>query len=262
MPSPFPGMDPFLESPRIWPDVHHELISQIRAALNPRLGPEYVARIELRVYFTGYDDPGIDVIIPDVRIEERETNGPKKPRKSNGAAVAIAEPMVLPTLIDDEIKEAHLEIRNRDSNALVTIIELMSPANKIRGSRGRESFLAKKQETVASGVNWLEIDLLRAGVSSAAYTPLRECDYRVLRYRSKAKGCFWPIDLRKKLPVIGVPLRGKEADIPLDLGAVLNAAYDNAAYERSIDYRKEPEPPLKGADKTWADKLLRQRGLR
>ena len=52
MPSPFPGMDPYLESPTIWPDVHHRLISEIQSTLNPRLRPQYVARVELRVYFS------------------------------------------------------------------------------------------------------------------------------------------------------------------------------------------------------------------
>jgi hypothetical protein len=35
--SPFPGMDPYLESPAIWPDVHHEIISENRATLTPNL---------------------------------------------------------------------------------------------------------------------------------------------------------------------------------------------------------------------------------
>lgn len=98
MPSPFPGMDPYLETPDLWPDVHHELISQIRSQLNPRLRPRYVARVELRVYVSG----------------------------------------------DDEVKEARIEIRSQESGALVTIIEVLSPANKVRGARGRSSFMAKR----------------------------------------------------------------------------------------------------------------------
>ena len=264
MPSPFPGMDPYLESPDIWPDVHHRMISEIQASLNPTLRPHYVARVELRVYITGEEDPGFEVIIPDVRIEASGKNGGRKAKQGNGASVAVAEPEVIPFLFDDdEIKEAYLEIRRRDSGALVTIIELMSPANKIRGAHGRDSFMEKRRSTVGSDVNWVEIDLLRAGIPSASAALLGPSDYRVLMYRAKQRrGHVWRITLRQALPTIGIPLRGKDADVPLDLGAVLNAAYDHAAYDLSIDYGREPAPPLVAADRKWADKLLRERGLR
>ncbi len=85
MPSPFPGMDPYLETPDLWPDVHHELISQIRQVLNPALRPRYVARVELRLYVSDDDDPGRDVLILDVRIEKargkKATKGPAQPRR-------------------------------------------------------------------------------------------------------------------------------------------------------------------------------------
>jgi hypothetical protein len=241
--------------------VHHELISQFRGALGPSLRPRYAARVELRVYVTDQDDPGLEVIIPDVRIEETLKNGGKKHRRSNGATATIAEPIELPILID-EIKEARIEIRTRESGNLVTIIELMSPSNKVAGSRGRESYMNKKREALASEVNWVEIDLLRGGLASRREPFLRPCDYRVFRYRSHAHGDYWPIDLRQALPVIGIPLRGKDPDVPLDLGATLNAAYDRAGYDLTIDYSKEANPPLKGADRSWADKLLREHGLR
>jgi hypothetical protein len=64
-------MDPYLESPNIWPDVHAKLISEIQTALSPALRPEYVVRVELRVYITDEDDPARHVIVPDLRIEEK-----------------------------------------------------------------------------------------------------------------------------------------------------------------------------------------------
>jgi hypothetical protein len=261
MPSPFPGMDPYLESPDIWPDVHHELISQIRSALSPNLRPNYVARVELRVYISDEDDPGREAIVPDVRIEKAIENGGKKAKRTNGAAIALAEPEIIPYLIDDEIKEARLEIRHRKSGALVTIIEVVSPANKIRGARGRESFMEKRRETRASDVHWVEIDLLRGGIPSVAL--VKPSDYRILMYRAKERsGRYWRIDMREPLPAIGIPLRGKDPEVPLELGKVLNAAYDHAAYDLSLDYRAEPEPPFAKQDKSWAHQLLRERGLR
>jgi hypothetical protein len=254
-------MDPYLESPDIWPDVHAKLISEIQTSLNPGLRPKYVARVELRVYISDEDDPGREMIVPDVRIEKAAHEGIKKGKQANGAAVALVEPEIIPYLIDDEIKEARLEIRHRKSGALVTIIEVVSPANKIRGSRGRDSFMEKRRETRTSDVHWVEIDLLRAGIPSVAL--VKPSDYRILMYRAKERtGRYWRIDMRQPLPPIGIPLRGKDADVPLELGKVLNAAYDHAAYDLSLDYSAEPEPPFAREDKTWAHQLMRGRGLR
>ncbi len=217
MPSPFPGMDPSLESPTLWPDAHHGLISHIQKALNPALRPRYVARVELRVY----------------RIEE-------------------------------EIEEARLEIRHLETGSLVTVIEVLSPTNKIRGARGRASFMEKRRETIASEVHWVEIDLLRAGVPSVTNPPLAPSDYRILVSRAGQRKAarYWPVSIRQPLPVIGIPLREPDDDVPLDLGCVLNGAYDDGAYDLSIDYRKKPDPPLQTDHAKWADRLLRERGLR
>ena len=68
MPSPFPGMDPYLEEPGLWPDVHHELISETRALLNTILRPKYYVRIEQRVYISDEGDSGRLVMVPDLRM--------------------------------------------------------------------------------------------------------------------------------------------------------------------------------------------------
>jgi hypothetical protein len=258
-------MDPYLETPDLWPDVHHELISGIRHALNPAIGPNYVARVELRVYISNDDDPARQ-FIPDARIET-STESTHKPTRStaNGAAtLAIAEPMIVPLTLDEEIEEARLEIKHVKTGALVTVIEVMSPSNKIAGSVGRESFMKKRRETLASAVHWVEIDLLRAGVPTMRQPAKAVSDYRAIvstaaDYR---RARYWPIYLRQVLPVIGIPLLAPDPDAPLDLAAVLNAAYDRAAYDRSVDYTAPPDPPLKKGDAKLADKLLRAKELR
>src|SRR5438874_11797542 len=78
MPSPFPGMDPYLETPNLWPDVHHELISQIRSALNPALLPRYVSWADLLVCISDVYDPGRGALIPDVRVEKTTARNGKK----------------------------------------------------------------------------------------------------------------------------------------------------------------------------------------
>jgi hypothetical protein len=165
--------------------------------------------------------------------------------------------------MDEEVEEAALKIVHVESEALVTVIEVLSPTNKIRGSRGRASFMAKRHEIMNTEVHWVEIDLLRAGVPSVTDPPLRPCDYRILVSRGdqRTRTRFWPVSVRHPLPVIGIPLRDKDPEVPLDLGAVFRAVYDRAAYDASVDYRKAPQPPLEGADAKWARELLRrQRG--
>jgi hypothetical protein len=70
------------------------------------------------------------------------------------------------------------------------------------------------------------------------------------------------VGIRQALPVIAVPLRGQDPEVALDLGAVFRTVYDRAAYERSVDYRKAPQPPLQGDDARWANTLLRGRGAK
>jgi hypothetical protein len=263
VPSPFPGMDPYCEAPSIWPDVHHELIGDIQAALNAVLRPRYVARVELRVYISDEDDPGREVLVPDLRVERTpKRKGNRKPKEE--PALAVTAPLIVPTLMDEEVEEAFLKLIHVETEELVTIVEVVSPTNKIRGSRGRASFMSKRQEIMNSEVHWVEIDLLRAGVPTVTDPPLPASDYRVLVSRAdrRTKTRFWPIGVRQALPVIPIPLRGKDPEVPLDLGAVFREAYDRAAYDLTLDYRKEPQPPLKGEDAKWARELLRGRSGR
>ncbi len=89
-------------------------------------------------------------------------------------------------------------------------------------------------------------------------------DYRIVVSRGEnwRRARFWPVSLRQALPVIAVPLRGKDPDVPLDLNAVLRTAYEKAEYDATIDYRRDPVPLLSREDAAWAAKLLREHGLR
>src|SRR4051812_7175962 len=103
MRSPFPGMDPYLESPVIWPDVHHGLISGIQAALNPSVRPRYVARVELRVYISDDDDPGRAALVPDVHVDRSPKRKGTRRAKAE-PALAVTQPLIVPTLMDEEIE--------------------------------------------------------------------------------------------------------------------------------------------------------------
>ena len=265
MPSPFPGMDPFLEDPGLWPDVHASLIYEARAFLSERLRPKYSVRIEDRVYISDQLDPGRSAIIPDLRIGVRPGwEGRSFEPENLDTSVEVDEPIVATMLIDIEIHEARIEIVDRESQFVVTIIELLSPANKVRDAEGRKSFKQKRQEVMSSPSHWVELDLLRVGFEMAKIRRLPPHEYlvHVSRPTDRPKGLFWPIRLSHRLPVIKIPLKPEDPDASLDLQAVLTTAYDRADYDLTIDYTRDPVPPLEGEWAAWADRLLRAKGLR
>jgi hypothetical protein len=143
MPSPFPGMDPYLENPGLWPDVHHTLISSYREMLAAQLRPKYVVGIEERTYILEESDvmAMLDVRIPDVEVSARLgwESAPFSPG-NEGAEPVIPEPVVVTTWLEEEVHEAYLTIQDRESHRVITVIELLSPANKRCNSSGRKSY--------------------------------------------------------------------------------------------------------------------------
>lgn len=263
MPSPFPGMDPWLEAPARWGTFHHDMISEIKNRLTQDLRPKYYARVEERVYISDPADPGRRVIIPDVRILARDQYPESAAFETQ--ATAVAEPIVLTTLIDDEIREAYIEVRDAADRRVVTVVEVVSPTSKVRGSRGRNSYQQKRSEVMNSDTHFVEIDLLRAGEPIAAREPLPPGDYfvHVSPADQRPEGLIWSIKLRQELPTIGIPLLPEDDDASLDLQAVFSTIYDQSAYDLDVDYTADPPPPpLAKADADWAAERLREAGLR
>jgi hypothetical protein len=262
MPSPFPGMDPYLEDPELWRDVHHERISAVRRHLSDQVLPRYVVRVESRVYVAGPGDLDGPPIYPDVQIEKK-----KRARKASSGVATVVRPSTAPVphpyLVGKEVEEHFLTVRD-PAKAVVAVIEVVSPSNKAPGSTGRREFLAKRDEVVTSNAHLVEIDLLRAGERSPADPVESPADYRVAVVSATKREWMrlWPIRLKDPLPVIGVPLKPPDADAPIDLGAVLADVYAAGHYEQSVNYRKPPVPPLPRALAGWANKLLREKGLR
>ncbi|MCL4201904.1 MAG: DUF4058 family protein [Pirellulaceae bacterium] len=260
MSSPFPGMDPYLEEPGLWPDVHHAIISEMQAVLNRAVRPAYHVRVEERVYISDEDDPGREVIVPDLRVAESDLRRHRNPVPGtiSTATLDISEPLVLTTLIDDEIHEARLEVIDRTDRSVVTVIEVLSPANKTPGSRGRASYIEKRREVMTSDSHFVEIDLLRAGTRMPTREMLPPADYlvHVSRNDLRPRGLIWPVMLAQRLPVIPIPLRGNDPEVPLDLQQTLNAAYERGAYDLAVDYHRQPVPPLNDEQRQWASELV------
>lgn len=259
MPSPFPGMDPYLEAPEIWPNVHHGLISEIQAALNRSLRPKYRSLVEERVYISDEHDPGRRVIIPDVAIQVA-SRGPeyRKADGTQGIELAVAEPVIATTMIEEEIREARIVIVDGVGRQVVTVIEVLSPTNKIVGSRGRANYEAKRSEVMQSPAHLVEIDLLRDGEPIYTGERLPPHDYlvHVSRRGQRPQGVLWPILVTQRLPIIQIPLLPSDADADLDLGEILNTAYDRAGYDLVVDYDKPPRVPLAPPTDRWAAEWL------
>lgn len=251
MPSPFPGMDPYLEDPRIWPDVHHRLISVIAEQLLPELNRNYFTLIEERVYIADDQDLTSQYFVPDVSVARMDA--PDEPGSLASTAV-LDEPLTTVTIRDREVREAYITIRDRASHDIVTVIEVLSPTNKLRGSNGFESYKAKRESVLASTTHFVEIDLLRAGSRPAHFDTYRRVDYmiHVSPEWMRPKGHLWLLKLPQPLPTIKIPLRQDESLAPLKLQAVLNTVHERADYFRMIDYSKQPVPPLTPRQYEWA----------
>ena len=139
MPSPFPGMDPFLEGQR-WPGFPHHLLEEILSVLVPRIGPRYVADVEERVFIEHHPEEPRRLMRPDVYAAGTGTPGPAP---GGGLATAVV-PVELTLPMPVEERDPFLTIRDREGLQLVAVIEVLSPSNKRAGTNDREDYLAKR----------------------------------------------------------------------------------------------------------------------
>ena len=251
MRSPFPCMDPWLEEPSLWPDLHHNLIGLFRRFLVPQLPDLYTTRVERRTYQLRVDDPGVRVAIPDVHILREAVPAFRVGSAGHGVSRPTAV-LTMPAGI--EFREPRLSIRDRRTKRVVTWIELLSPTNKEAGSHGREIYLAKRKRILRSRASLVEIDLLRRGERFRYFEPLPEGDYYgfVSRAGKRTESEVYAVRLADALPVLPVPLASPDKDVRLDLPEALNRAYAEARYDRDVDYGSPPDPPLEPARMKWA----------
>jgi hypothetical protein len=251
MPSPFPGMNPYLEQDDAWTDFHDGMIPAIRDALSPQVSPNYIVKIEEHIYI---HEPAADermlVGHGDVSVARLS----EKPGRTLGG-VAVQSPARIRIPSVDFHKHLFLEIRDRKRRELICVLELLSPTNKKPGP-DREQYLAKRASLLRSEAHFIEIDLLR-GWPRMPMEPLASCDYCIMvsRVEDRPDANFWPLQLRERIPPIPVPLRPPSADVALDLQEILHRVYD-AAYYKDYIYQGAPTPALHAEDAAWAAALL------
>jgi uncharacterized protein DUF4058 len=139
MPSPFPGMNPYLEGEGAWHDFHKRFIPSVASLLGGQLRPRYVVKIDEHIY------------VHELSAESRRWVGRADVSVGRGSQDAV-----------DRERLSYVEIRGRRDRELVTVVELLSPANKYAGP-DREQYLAKRMELPNGPVHLVEIDLLRGG---------------------------------------------------------------------------------------------------
>jgi hypothetical protein len=244
-------MNPYLENASFWHDFHQSYITYFREALSPLVRPNYMVKIDDHLYI---HEPTEETRRLVGRSNVSVVSETPTPPATSGLAVLTAPVEVHIPEVEAE-HSAFLEIRDRDHQQLITVIELLSPSNKNLGD-DRKQYLTKRGQLLTNGVHLVEIDLLRGGPRMPVHN-MPECDYCVLVGRAENlwRAGLWPIRLRERLPVIPIPLRRGDADARVDLQSVLHRTYDAAGYEPFL-YRLGPVPPLSAEDAAWASQFV------
>jgi hypothetical protein len=264
MPSPFPGMNPYLEHPDRWSTVHNRGIVAIADFLTPLLIPRYQVDIEKRIYqiTDSLSNPNLQLIgRSDITVQ-----APKQPIIPTSLAtqsISTLQPIRVNLPIEEEIREAYLEIKEVATGRVITTIEVLSPANK-RG-QGRQKYEEKRQRVLSSRTHLIEIDLLRSGEPLPMSSDEPSSDYRVLVSRATDRPIadLYPFNLQDLMPQIPVPLQFGDLEPLLDLKEIIEDIYDRSGYSHFIDYNLNPSAPkLSSTDQVWLDQLLRSAALR
>lgn len=259
MKSPFPGMDPFLETR--WGDVHTRLNIYASDMLSRSLPPGLVARCEERSIVCEFYGAARD-IYPDVSVIERAAHE----SFSSGGGVALAESECLLLPATSEITQRFLEIRDASAGGrIVTVIEFVSPTNK-RSGDGLDKYLKKQRECIDGDINLVEIDLTREG-SRELIMPLSlelrdRTTYAATVRRAGQQDRIWlyKLPLEKRLGGVPVPLRTTDTDLVLDLQNLIDQVYENGRYGDDLTYRENLRPPLTSEQAAWVEELLANRG--
>lgn len=252
MPSPFPGMNLYLEQEDVWLDFHDSMLPAIRDAVTPQVRPDYIVKIEQQVFI---HEPDANELIFLGKGDVRLSQGRHARTRSGGAATATAAPTRIRIPSVQFEQHLFLEIRDRKNRELVTVLEMLSPANKKSGP-DREQYLAKRGKLLRGNVHFIEIDLLR-GWPRMPMEPEIACDYCILvsRVEERPEASLWPLKLRDRLPKLPIPLRAPRPDANVDLQQILNDVYDRAGYADYL-YEDLPVPRLSRRDASWAKSLL------
>ena len=252
--NPFPGMNPYLEQPHLWPEVHNEMIALLWSSLGLQIPFGYRLAIEQRLEL--WEAPFVDdrprFVVPDLSVTERgelQREVALKERTIPEDGLVVMTPV--PTRV------TYLEVRAA-SGQVVTVVEILSPTNKTPGS-GRADYVRKREGILASDVNLVEIDLLRGGQSMPLATAIPDYHYRILVSREwqRPNANLFPFTVQDTIPQFPLPLRADDDELRVDLGELLERMHHTARYNDFVDYSVlPPAPALDGETQQWVDGRL------
>lgn len=256
MPSPFLGMDPYLEQSVFWSSFHQRLLVAIADAIGPKLRPNYYAEVETRTYFDDEDEEllvGIPdaVVMRKARADKIFTANQEAPVATQLRPVQVQLPMPI------EVKERYLEVREVGTDVVVAVLEVLSPKNKRRGE-GRMVYEKKRRTVLNSLSHLIEIDLLRGG-TPMPMVGATQTHYRLLvsRASSRPTADLYGFNLQDAMPAFSLPLKSPDADLGVNLQEIFGGVYDRASYDLRLDYSQPvPPPALTATDQQWIDARL------
>lgn len=226
MSSPFPGMDPYLEAPERWPAFQHQMLACLGEVLQPNVGDRYRLRTATRFY--------------------------------------VHEQVLFTSILKEEHREEYLEVRQRPTGRLITIVDLVSPANRTTAT-GRREYQAKREEHRRHGAHLVELELVLEGQTcmNVSLENLPEHDYLVSVSRMQQNDRFevYPVRLRSRLPRFKLPLAADDRDVVVDLQGIFNRCYD-IHFAGKIDYGQDPPALLDDEDRKWIQQLLKDQKVR
>jgi len=227
MPSPFPGMDPFLEEDKLWPVFQHHFVASLFQILLPNLIDRYRARVGQRCYVT--------------------------------------EMPLFTSIIREQHSEEFIEVRQRSDNRLVTLVDVVSPTNKLK-TEGRAAYLERRRDARMQNASIVEIDLVMQGEPMLDYSRdgLPEWDYAitVTRCAQPERYEIYTSTLQKRLPRFKLPLAADDRDTVVDLQAAFARCYDQSGLGAQVDYQKPPTCVTEEEDRRWLHDLLVQMKIR
>lgn len=260
MPDMFPGMNPYLEHPDLWPSIHPQFVTALADLLQKEVSNRYSVLIRKRVYrVSGEDSLMVGQLSHDVA-----NNGLNK----NGLSCSSKQPIPTYIAVPQTVRESYIEIVDCHVGRTVTIIEVLTPQKK-RPGRGRENYEQRCEAIFGSNTHFVEIDLLRNWEPISAYAP-DNVDYRVLVSRSdrRPKADLYAWQVNAPIPPLTLPLSCSQDDTDsqsyctVDLKRALEQACARSSCYFSIDYTRPPIPPLAPEANRWLANLLERSGLR
>jgi hypothetical protein len=251
-------MDPYLEAQGRWRDLHARLITYSGDALSQVLPENYVAQIEEQVRLVS-PEAVTDVLSPDLLVGHESLTA-RTAVPDNAPATLTIEPVTVPLHKGElaEVRDTWIEIVRLPALELVTVIEILSPANK--SGAGRVEYLDKRDRLIDQPVNLVELDLLSGGRRLPMRKPMPVGDYFALVARAERRpDCdVYAWSIRQPLPTVPIPLKAPDPDVSLNLGDAFAMAFERGRYARLVDYARPLDLPLQPADKAWAERVATQ----